>query len=159
MSLTSKENSNGGETATNNMISASSAEISTTTAKSNQLEEHIKRPKPQQSRLYSQSSFHAMDFDCYDVNDCYNCSKEVLDVEQSEKKNSAAAIRLPTANIVKSNSSSDIVDMTSNSVRELFKPPSQQQQIIFRSTSSESIIQMKHSQLFRILVDGIQLGL
>jgi hypothetical protein len=121
---------------------------STTTPSSQQLQ----RPKPQQNRLYSQSSFHAMDFDCYDVNDCYNYSlsaaKAALEDNHPSSSTSVAAASstnessmkkkahkdgISPSKISKSSSSNNIA----GDVQALFQP--QLSSSLFRSTSSESI--------------------
>jgi hypothetical protein len=124
---------------------------STTTTSSQQLQ----RPKPQQNRLYSQSSFHAMDFDCYDVNDCYNYSLSAAKEAREDNPSSSTSVAAGSSTnessmkkkahkdgtspskISKSSSSNNIaVD-----VQALFQPQlsSSHQSSLFRSTSSESI--------------------
>jgi hypothetical protein len=117
----------------------------------------LPRPKPQKSRLYSQVSFHAMDFDCYDINDCYNYSNSNNAVSEGKAASSTTHSSVASTSnfhhnsaavgsskslddlsakhqIIKSSSSNALV----GDVQPLFQTNPLQHHL-FRSSSSESI--------------------
>lgn len=140
-----------------------------------------KRPphNTSRNRMYSsQNSFSTLDFDYYDINDCSAYKNSILTSDEKNGTigvdNAAAKAESPTKVIVKSTSSSNIA----GEVQSLFKPPIgsssliappqqfvtlpsyDQQQSLFRSTSSESIsmkqrYQMTTQQCFEKIRVGI----
>jgi hypothetical protein len=122
----------------------------------------MQRPRPPQNRLASQSSFHGMDFDCYDVHDCYNYSFEKAKKEKAERVGSTTTTTnganhgtlspsspssFSSHKFPKSSSSNNIVGSEAASGSSVgstsltFRP---------RSTSSESIAAMRWQQQKKI---------
>lgn len=140
-----------------------------------------KRPphNTSRNRMYSsQNSFGTLDFDYYDINDCSAYKNSILTSDEQKgtvgDDSAATKAESPTKVIVKSTSSSNIA----GEVQSLFKPPIgsssllappqqyvtlqsyDQQQSLFRSTSSESIsmkprYQMTTQQYFEKIRVGI----